>query len=582
MADVLAQDDPFSVGPGSLMATAPDAGSPAPPAQPVDAIRERMLQNLDRQQSMIDRTTASMDRQDQIGEQREKALAPLRQKQMEVASRPIPEPPAQKAPPDVPQRRSKNEDEDWLQASMILGALAGGFTRRHMTNALAAMQGSIEGYNEGSRQKFDQNMKIWEAENKKTIESNKQAMDHYRDILENRKLNMDQMSVELQIAAATYDDKAMAEAARSKNTLVIAQLYDKQAQSLSQFEKSATSLAKQHADAKQREWETQAKQYADSPAGLAVANAMVQGRYPLPPTSQRTGFEGARNVAIRDKAFELAAEQGVVLDAATYGAHQVETKTPKMVERQQALIPGRVQAAGETAAARTAGVAGTNIELASRSAGPIIEMAGQASRDVPRTEFLHLNKLFQMAETEISDPALARFKLVNEELATMLARVLNPRSSVITVSGMEHARNLISTATSPEAYQTILLQIKQLTEREYKVVKEQQRGDPLSPISVPTGARGASAGDVAGGIRDQATGATEQTLPGSVGRTEPSGVRIGAQPPGRSAPASPVLPEWLRNLPEGWKVTPKERQESDQRIEDWMQQMRNPPGMPRP
>ena len=558
MPDVLAPDDPFSVGPGSVMASAPDAGAPAPvPPTPGEQVQQRYQRNLDRQDQMIDRLQQSSDRQDQIAEDRTKALAPLRQKQMEMASQKLPSPPQQKQPPAVPQRNSRSDDEDWLQAAMLLGALAGGFTRRHMTNALGAMQGAIEGYQEGSRQKFDQNMKIWDAENKKTIEANKAAMDHYTEVLQNRKLSLDQMSMELQMAAAQYDDKAMAEAAKSKNTLVIAQLYDKQAQSLEQFTKSAQGLATSHAEMKQREWEAAAQKYAESPAGLQVATAMVEGRYPLPPTSQRTGFEGARNVAIRDKAFEIAAQRGIALDATTYGGHQVEAKTGPMVERQKALIPGRAQAASETSAARTAGVAGTNIELASRSAGPIIEMASAASQGVPRTEFTHLNKLFQMADSEINDPALQRFKLVNEELATMFARVLNPRSSVITVSGIEHARNLISTATSPEAYAVMLQQIKQLTEREFRVVKEQQHGDPIAPINVAPGAQGSSAGDVLGQIGRRGAAAQEQSIPGSVGRREPSGVRIGASPPAPPAltqqqpPTSPSMP-----LPPGWTLTP--------------------------
>jgi len=228
-----------------------------------------------------------------------------------------------------------------------------------------------------------------------------------------------------------------------------------------------------------------------------------------------------------------------------------------MVERQKALNPIRAEGAGLTSAARTAGVAGTNIELASRSAGPIIEMASAASQGVPRTEFTHLNKLFQMADSEINDPALQRFKLVNEELATMFARVLNPRSSVITVSGIEHARNLISTATSPEAYAVMLQQIKQLTEREFRVVKEQQHGDPIAPINVAPGAQGSSAGDVLGQIGRRGAAAQEQSIPGSVGRREPSGVRIGASPPAPPAltqqqpPTSPSMP-----LPPGWTLTP--------------------------
>src|SRR5713226_9325193 len=287
MPDVLAPDDPFSVGPGSAMVEAPDAGAAAPvPPTPGEQVQQRYQRNLDRQDQMIERLQQSSDRQDQIAEDRTKALAPLRQKQMEMASQKLPSPPQQKQPPAVPQRNSRSDDEDWLQAAMLLGALAGGFTRRHMTNALGAMQGAIEGYQEGSRQKFDQNMKIWDAENKKTIEPNKAAMDHYTEVLQNRKLNLDQMSMELQMAAAQYDDKAMAEAAKSKNTLVIAQLIDKQDQSLEQFTKAAQGLATSHAEAKQREMDAAVAKYMASEGGQAIVKAIGEGRVAMPPTSQ--------------------------------------------------------------------------------------------------------------------------------------------------------------------------------------------------------------------------------------------------------------------------------------------------------
>src|SRR5215470_10286073 len=149
--DVLAlNSDPFSqdfTGPSP-----PPAPEPAAPAPGADRYSPRIDQLLDRQQNYIDRAAASMDRQSDILERKVVDLAPYRQRQLEMASQPIPEPPTPKQPPAPPQRGDRHQDENWLMAAGLLGALAGGLTRRHATNALAAFSGAIEGYSQGSRQ----------------------------------------------------------------------------------------------------------------------------------------------------------------------------------------------------------------------------------------------------------------------------------------------------------------------------------------------------------------------------------------------------------------------------------------------
>ncbi len=458
MPDVLAPNDPFSVGPGSAMVAAPDAGAPAPvPPTPGEQVQQRYQRNLDRQDQMIDRLQQSSDRQDQIAEDRSKALAPLRQKQMDLANQKLPSPPQQKQPPAVPQRNSRSDDEDWLQAAMLLGALAGGFTRRHMTNALGAMQGAIEGYQEGSRQKFDQNMKIWDAENKKTIEANKVAMDHYTEVLQNRKLNLDQMSMELQMAAAQYDDKAMAEAAKSKNTLVIAQLYDKQAQSLEQFTKSAQGLATSHAEAKQREMETMAHQYASSPEGAARAAAIAVGRLPPLPTSQRTGFEGARNVALMDKVLEI----NPAYDARNYGVGKIGMETPARAARAGEVVRGATDA---RAAQRTVIAFDVGPEARSvRSLNVAIDHLGamqQLADHLQNRDINAINSMKNWLEKETGSSAPTNFDAAKQIIAQEVVK-----SVVANGGSMQERREAaeqISSARSPEQIKGIIEVYKRL------------------------------------------------------------------------------------------------------------------------
>jgi hypothetical protein len=153
------------------------------------------------------------------------------------------------------------------------------------------------------------------------------------------------------------------------------------------------------------------------------------------------------------------------------------------------LISPRTEQARETAAARVQGTAGENIKLVMQSASEVIPQAAQAAQAVPATAFPRLNRLMQTAASEIGDPALRRFQLANLELAEMLARALNPRSSVVAVRNMDRAVELISTADSPEAYRAVLTQIKQFVERQYRAVQREQAGQDIPNIEIPTGPR---------------------------------------------------------------------------------------------
>jgi hypothetical protein len=231
----------------------PPLAQQPPPAPPADPNQQRMERAFEREQDAVGRAERSMAQEERLSDERAKTLAPLRQRSMDIAAQPLPQPPEPQKPPAAPKRQDPHDDETWLMASALLGSLAGAFTRRHQTNALAAFTGAMEGYQEGSRTKFDQNMKIWEAENKRTQETNATAMEHYRGILENRKLSMDQMAIELQMAAAAYDDQAMATAARTKNAMVIAQLYDKQAEAAGRMKTSADNLSLKYHEMQQKE-----------------------------------------------------------------------------------------------------------------------------------------------------------------------------------------------------------------------------------------------------------------------------------------------------------------------------------------
>jgi len=477
MPDVLAQDDVLSFNPGNPFLTAPDAGGPPPVAASRSAVdmRPQIEDANQRSQAAIDAAQRSMDLEERNAEARQRELEPLRQRQLQAALSGIDRTEAaQKAlqaktqkPPEPPKRQNQHDDENWLFASALLGSLAGALTRNHQTNALAAFTGAMTGYQEGSRQKFDQNMEIWKAENQKAIESNKQALDEYRAILENTKLTNDQMSVALQVAGSKYEDKAMVTAAKTKNELLIAQLHDKRAQAMEQMSTSADRLTFQYDQMKTRE-QTQ----------LAVAQMRALGVTP--------GQENALIDAIGTyKQAPIGGPRGAAIMNLVQQAHPDYDIAKWYDQKARATIAASADRAGATSAARTFGPAGANTEIVMSRAGPVLTNAAEAANAVPATEFKRINQLYQAAAEEISDPAVRNFKVANEELAALFAAVNNPRSNVITVSAMEHARGLIAASDGPEAYAAILHNIQRLAEREASVIRKLRAGGEPDPINIP-------------------------------------------------------------------------------------------------
>jgi hypothetical protein len=534
MPDVLAQEDVLSFDPRSPFLTAPDAGGPPPvAASRADAdLQPRIDEAGRRSQAAIDLAERSMGLEERNAAARERELTPIRERQMEMSRQPIPQPPKTKESPPAPQRQNQHDDENWLFAAGLLGALAGAFTRNHATNALAAFSGAMQGYQEGSRQKFDENMQIWNAENKRAQEANQNALAEYRGILENRKLSMEQMSVELQLAAAKHDDRAMQTAAKTKNFLTIAQLHDKQFQALEQMKTTSDRLFQNYQLAQERE---QNKMAIAQMRALGVVpgqeNALVDaiGQYKQAPIT------GARGSAIMN----------LVQDK--YPDYDIKSWFD---QKARSTIPASVERAGQTAAARTFNTAGANTEIVMSRAGPVLTNAAEAANAVPATEFKRINQLYQAAEEEISDPAIRNFKVANEELAYLYAAVNNPRASVITVSAVDHARKLIEAADGPEAYDAILHNIQRLAERETENIRRLRAGGQPEPISIPpiSPNRRASVPDLTRKTLERAGGAAEgsglpKTPKYGVGSMVPK-----PKPPPSSSADMPMM------LPEGWKL----------------------------
>jgi len=115
---------------------------------------------------------------------------------------------------------------EWMSLAATFGALAGAFSRQHATTALNAFGGAMQGWAQGNMVKFKQDYQTWKANADAARINNEKEMEEYRAVMENKRLNIDQMMTEVQMIGAKYHNQIAISAAQQKNLTQLAQLVD--------------------------------------------------------------------------------------------------------------------------------------------------------------------------------------------------------------------------------------------------------------------------------------------------------------------------------------------------------------------
>lgn len=119
-----------------------------------------------------------------------------------------------------------------------------------------------------------------------------------------------------------------------------------------------------------------------------------------------------------------------------------------------------VQYKGDAAAMRTAGVRSANSDLAVTEFQNLVPLALKASDAVPRSSFLPFSKAQAVYRNNTNDPKYKQFVAATQGVINTYARAISPTGTP-TVSDKDHARDVIDTATSPEAYRAVVAQLMQ-------------------------------------------------------------------------------------------------------------------------
>ncbi|WP_193098029.1 hypothetical protein [Burkholderia sp. Z1] len=110
---------------------------------------------------------------------------------------------------------------------------------------------------------------------------------------------------------------------------------------------------------------------------------------------------------------------------------------------------------GEKAAARTGATRAANIGMAVAEAQKTFPLVREASAALPRTEFPGVNRAMQAAQTGTGDPRVVELGTALNTSVNAYARAISP-TGVPTVADKEHARELLSTASTPDQLNAVL------------------------------------------------------------------------------------------------------------------------------
>ena len=439
------------MAPDSIYNQAPPAPPPArDPLMPSDDI-------LSRARSMQDQSAASQRGYDAT---MTAGLADLKKDEGELAGmragRPTPAP-----VPAAPKSNMGDDAAQWIAAATVMGALAGGTARHANINSLTAFAGVLNGAKEGNQAKFEQSEKEWEHYAKQVSESNKQMLDSYNAILEDKKQSMQEKLLALQLEARKFQDDQTFQHAAMGDYISVAHLMDARSQNQQNWDK----------------WTAQVRRDDKKIAETERHNRVTEGG----------GVVGDPKAAMETRAQAIA--KGA-LPPITNPRQQLDRATMARVME----INPEFKATDYTSAnarARTAGTFSARVDAATEEVAAMVPQAVEASRAFPRGSWVPLNKLVQQYDAGTSDPKYNDFMLANYGLLNAYVRAMNPTGVPRVTERLEtHALGILSTATSPETYEVQVNRIikeVQASRGAINAVRKDQpiELNPVAPRSAP-------------------------------------------------------------------------------------------------
>lgn len=215
----------------------------------------------------------------------QKDMQPAIEQYRQTASQPLPAvPEPKKAAPAPDQQQFQKDSQGWMTAITALSALVGSRGRARGTGALKAFAAGMNGIQKGNQQAFEDSYKTWRANTDAMMDENKQEMEKYNAILNNRDLTEQEAFNEIKMVGFEHENKLMMDAKDFEQAAAIyesavkahfgAQTYIDKMDAKAKEQIAQQEKAKQEQDKRYEEWK-------QTPRANLIADAVAKG---LPPS----------------------------------------------------------------------------------------------------------------------------------------------------------------------------------------------------------------------------------------------------------------------------------------------------------
>jgi hypothetical protein len=426
----------------------------------------------------MDALTGDMQKNFAAGEA---AQAPYREKLLEVLNSPNAAKAHLEKAADAPKPQDYQKySMEFASAMAVLGALAGRFTRNAGNASLNAFSGALKGWQEGNLQAYETAAKEWEQNTKKTIENNNIELEKYKEIMADKKLNIDQMMSAMNIVAAQYQNKIVFDSTVAKNYTMAFGAVDKMIIGQDKLQKSTDKLTQLRADQRAK-IEAQVKTLNENPEMLA--QMPIEKYLALKGAAEALGL--TLNELPKGATWKapITPRSAPAIAVAKYIQEGIAAGTPRTAADIQKFQAAQ---AGESAYARTAGSTAARIENATNEVEALLPQAIETSRALPRGKIVPVNKLVQDWLQGTSDPAYNDFALANFSLVNAYTRAMNPQGVPRITERLEQkAYGILSTATSPEAYEVQAARLWKEVQASKSAVAKTAEGRSAGDINAP-------------------------------------------------------------------------------------------------
>lgn len=354
----------------------------------------------------------------------------------------------------VPKPDYKSPLEAYGSAASWIATFGSLLTREPLTNALNASAAVMNAQREGDMQKFNDSMKIWEAETKNASEMHKYELDSYNAVIAKYGAESDLTAKELQVLASSFKNNTASQMAAVREMSYFTNMQDKQQKidamnvkfdTFNQWKTENPDATPDQTNKKYQEIFNSAKVAPGSnltPDAIesSVDRLIAGDKSAL--MNMGKGAQGSENLAaIQNRLAEKMKEKGM----------SGEDIAQKMADFE-----------GLKAKSRTIGSmvgAGT---VAAEAVGGAGKLAIEASKNYPRSEFPPLNDILNATAESTGDPAIVDFELKNQTLINEFARARNPKG-IPRIADKEEAGKILRTGFNEGQYETAVHAIGQET-----------------------------------------------------------------------------------------------------------------------